>query len=325
VTAICFAVYPADIDADGAVDVACATQWEDPSLVWYRNDGASAPQFSAQLIAEFQYSLVDVVVADFNSDGALDIMTASWVGHHHNWWSSDGGASPTLSLQAIDVSGVSGAFGWDEPFTSHLTDLDRDGDLDLVSCSLNSFSDSSLIWYENDGSPTGNVDQHVVPSVHLGFASFASGDLDADGDVDFLSHYSPELAFGWYEQTSEEESFVHHGLLPVEEQIIAKVLTDIDGDGDPDILLLRDGEGGITVFQNNLTHGGTQVATEGTDYESASGSLTFGAGEASKTIEVVVLDDAETEVEERILLDLLWPSGVETITSQSIITIVDDD
>jgi hypothetical protein len=43
-----------------------------------------------------------------------------------------------------------------------------------------------------------------------------------------------------------------------------------------------------------------------------------------KTIEVVVFDDAETEDEERILLNLPWPSGAKTSTSQSIVTIVDE-
>ncbi len=50
-------------------------------------------------------------------------------------------------------------------------------------------------------------------------------------------------------------------------------------------------------------------AQAGEDYEAASGTLTFQAGESSKTIEVTVLDDAHDEGEETFVLALSNASG----------------
>ena len=50
-------------------------------------------------------------------------------------------------------------------------------------------------------------------------------------------------------------------------------------------------------------------AQAGVDYTAASGTLTFQAGESSKTVEVGVLDDAHDEGEETLTLMLSGASG----------------
>ena len=71
------------------------------------------------------------------------------------------------------------------------------------------------------------------------------------------------------------------------------------------VTLSRAASGTLTV--NYATSDGT--ATAGTDYTAASGTLTFTAGESSKTIEVTVLDDSHDEGEETLTLRLSDPSG----------------
>ena len=71
------------------------------------------------------------------------------------------------------------------------------------------------------------------------------------------------------------------------------------------VTLSRAASGTLTV--NYATSDGT--ATAGTDYTSTSGTLTFTAGESSKTIEVTVLDDSHDEGEETLTLRLSDPSG----------------
>ena len=71
------------------------------------------------------------------------------------------------------------------------------------------------------------------------------------------------------------------------------------------VTLSRAASGTLTV--NYATSDGT--ATAGTDYTSTSGTLTFTAGESSKTIEVTVLEDSHDEGEETLTLRLSDPSG----------------
>ena len=66
-------------------------------------------------------------------------------------------------------------------------------------------------------------------------------------------------------------------------------------------------------------------AHAGDDYRAASGTLTFGAGERSKTIEVAVLDDAHDEGEETLTLRLSNPSGGRLADGEATGTIENHD
>jgi len=56
-------------------------------------------------------------------------------------------------------------------------------------------------------------------------------------------------------------------------------------------------------------------ATAGSDYTAASGTLTFGVNETSKTIGVATTDDTSTEGAETVLVNLSSPTGGATITT----------
>ena len=87
------------------------------------------------------------------------------------------------------------------------------------------------------------------------------------------------------------------------------------------VTLSRAASGTLTV--NYATSDGT--ATAGTDYTSTSGTLTFTAGESSKTIEVTVLDDSHDEGEETLTLRLSDPSGGVLTDSEATGTIENTD
>lgn len=69
------------------------------------------------------------------------------------------------------------------------------------------------------------------------------------------------------------------------------------------------------------------TATAGVDYTAASGTLTFAAGEGSKTFEVGILDDGVVDPGERIQLTLSNPAGGPALgnPNTAVVVIVDDD
>ena len=79
----------------------------------------------------------------------------------------------------------------------------------------------------------------------------------------------------------------------------------------------------VTVTVNWQTANGT--ATEPSDYSMGSGSLTFGPGESTKTVTVMVNADTVSEPNETFLVSLSGASGAPISDSQGQGTIVDDD
>ncbi len=87
------------------------------------------------------------------------------------------------------------------------------------------------------------------------------------------------------------------------------------------VTLSREATGQVTV--DYATADGNAQA--GGDYRTASGTLTFGAGERLKTIEVGVLDDDHDEGEETLTLTLSNPSGGRLADGEATGTIVNSD
>ncbi len=78
-----------------------------------------------------------------------------------------------------------------------------------------------------------------------------------------------------------------------------------------------------TVTVDYRTAGGTAV--EGTDYESASGPLTFDAGTTRQTVEVQTIEDSDDEPNEAFTVRLTNPNGATLADDSGSGTIEDDD
>ena len=134
------AVHIADIDGDGDLDFVGGSFYGD-SVAWYENDGAANPSFTKTTISTGTDGLNDVDVADIDGDGDLDIIAASGNDDEITWFENNGAADPTFATTVIATSA-------DNPHEVFIADMDADGDLDIISTSVN---DSTVAWYENNG------------------------------------------------------------------------------------------------------------------------------------------------------------------------------
>lgn len=98
-----------------------------------------------------------------------------------------------------------------------------------------------------------------------------------------------------------------------------------ESSGTATITVTRSGGSASGVTVSYATSDGT--ATAGSDYQAASGTLTFGAGETSKTFDVTILADGAGEANETVVLTLSAPGGGGSLGSPSSATlyVVDDD
>ncbi|CAN0546515.1 unnamed protein product, partial [Ectocarpus sp. 8 AP-2014] len=141
-------------DGDDDLDVISASAFS--GLAWYENwNGSGAFSLGVSLEPADPAGGKDVVTADIDGDGDIDIISASFDGNHTAgnfpdgrilWLENDGSGS---FAEGRDVGLL------DSARNVVAVDLDKDGDIDLVACEN---VGGHIVWYENtDG--TGNFSE----------------------------------------------------------------------------------------------------------------------------------------------------------------------
>ncbi len=86
----------------------------------------------------------------------------------------------------------------DGALSVYATDLDGDGDADVLSASSNELN-GKIAWYENLGGGSFGIQQVITTSADMARLVYAA-DLDGDGDADVLSASSRDDKIAWYEK-----------------------------------------------------------------------------------------------------------------------------
>ena len=112
-----------------------------------------------------------------DGDGDLDIVSASGLDNTIAWYENNGAANPSFTAADIATS-ADGAESID------LADLDNDGDLDIVSVSMD---DDTVAWYENNGATDPTWTAADIATNVDGAEDVRVGDIDFDGDLDIIT------------------------------------------------------------------------------------------------------------------------------------------
>jgi hypothetical protein len=86
-----FEAIAGDLDGDGDIDVA-ATSWRNPGrVVWFENHGDPRSQWTRHMLKNNWRSANQVIIADLNGDGRLDIVSCAEHGSYElRWWRNEG-------------------------------------------------------------------------------------------------------------------------------------------------------------------------------------------------------------------------------------------
>jgi hypothetical protein len=250
-------LYIHDADSDGDIDVSFSTliyytsgggYWR--SVLYYvENLGNGIFNSTYETVIDERYAL-GFIYWDIDENGFTDILAFSSTDTTIYWYPNNGDANfsvrDTLLYPAINIRYFNTA------------DLNNDGNLDLLTSS-NGFN--QVAWYKNLGGL--NFTSPKFPSNIVATPNdLAFGDLDNDGTLDIL------VAAGWRNIISyirnlgdlkfgNLNSIVHTYTIPASGYSRAVHISDLDGDGNNDIIYgydassFNEGDGKIVWLKNN--------------------------------------------------------------------------
>jgi len=222
----------ADIDGDGKLDVVAMS--DRSALYWYKIPTDPTQKWKEHKIGEAVHGAIDPAgVADIDGDGDNDVVRT-------NIWyeNADGKGTKWTEHSNIDFGQPKARY----PLMtkSWITDLDKDGDNDIVQAEGDCVS-GRVAWHENTDGKGRIWTRHLIADkAGQDYHSLALADFDNDGDLDVfsgggpLTENPPHKWFIWENLDGKGRKFKQHEILSGKRCHEAKA-ADIDGDGDIDI------------------------------------------------------------------------------------------
>ena len=190
--------------------------------------------FGQLIVGTVASTPTDVIAADVDKDGDLDILSASFGDDRIDWYENDG--QQAFTAHSISTSA-------DFASSVEVADVDGDGDLDVLSAST---LDDKIAWYENDGSE--GFSERVISTSAAGAYGVSAADIDGDGDLDVLSASFTDDSVVWYENDGSQ-IFSAATLDSLASGAKSVTTGDVDGDGDFDVLAGIQSGGRITWYE----------------------------------------------------------------------------
>jgi hypothetical protein len=244
-------VQAVDIDGDDDLDVIAAFGGPLQGILMYENrDGIGdfGPDYARRINTIISDAVgVSLVAADFDTDGDADIALVSQFSFELRWFENvDGNGSfgPERQIAAGDGSLAS---------SLDASDVDQDGDVDLLMA-VRGPSAPRVVWYENlDGSGTFAAEK-VIDDTAMEPSSIQAVDVDGDSDMDVILASFQDNTVAWFENDGRGQ----FGDLISDPIIISSAVagvhytraSDVDNDGDADVLTASARTGTLAWFEN---------------------------------------------------------------------------
>lgn len=219
--------YSIDIDGDGDVDALGASHSGDVIAWWENTDGAGTAWTQHTVDGSYDGAR-SVASVDIDGDGDADILGAADFIDDITWWENTDGAGTVWTEHTVDGE-------YDGAGHVSYADFNGDGHMDVLA---SSYYPGYVTWWENsDGTGTAWI-EHTVASSFVTVFDVYSYDIDGDGDADILGAISGNYdAIVWWENTDGAgTAWGEHTVDGDFDGVRSVHATDIDGDGDEDVI-----------------------------------------------------------------------------------------
>ncbi len=233
-------VYAADMDGDNDIDVLSTSTYDD-KVAWYENTDGNGDFGEQIIISTSADGPVSVIATDMDGDGDMDVLISANWGDKIAWFKNTNGGGNFGTLQIISDS-------VDGPKSVFATDLDGDGDTDVLSASYN---DNKIAWYENIDSEGQFGEQQIISESVISAMSVYAADLDNDTDMDILAAAGNGDLIAWFENEDGEGNFGVQQIITTSTDFPTDVYAfDLNSDGDMDVLSISNNDEKIAWYKN---------------------------------------------------------------------------
>ena len=214
-----------DIDGDGDKDIISAMGCNN-KINWYENKNGIGEFGEKQLISSDVMYPLGICAADIDSDGDMDVISASREDNTIAWYQNDGiGNFWTQNIVSTAIGGARSVCA---------DDIDGDGDLDIIS---GAYWGDIVSWHENiDGNGNFSEPKLITEFVDDVTSVFAI-DLDGDEDIDVISSSYNDNKIAWYKNIDGDGNFGNQEVISLScDGAVVVFSADLDNDGDMDVL-----------------------------------------------------------------------------------------
>ena len=177
-----------DVNGDGLLDITLAAKGgpHDKSgkgewFAWWEAGKDATKPFKKHLLPGKHTGATNIMPADVNNDGKLDLIAARGHGIGLFWYEN-----PKWKIHNINTELMS-------PHCLQVGDIDADGDIDAVTCA---YVSRKAAWFENDGK--GKFTTHIIHNNQAAY-DIRLVDMDGDGDLDTLIAGQQSKNVVWFE------------------------------------------------------------------------------------------------------------------------------
>ncbi|GEM_PF-3048891 len=218
-----------DIDGDGDLDLIAGNDAAPNRL--YLNNGTPNPfrDIRGRDITADSYPARSVVLGDVDGDGDPDLIVGN-DGKPNRLYLNNGTDDPFDDISGINISGDSYSTR-----VAVLSDVDSDGDLDLI---IGNDSESNRLYLNNGTeNPFDSVAGKEITADIRNTRSLVLGDVDGDGDSDLIVGNEGKPSRLYLNNGTDDpfDRVTGTDIMTGSEHTASLILTDADADGDLDL------------------------------------------------------------------------------------------
>ncbi len=278
----------ADIDGDGKLDlvVGCAGNGltNTGSIVVMRNTSTGAGVFTFVASSAYAANIntpYAVKVADFDSDGKLDIVASNYIAAGYVSVYKNASTSGSITLTPVNTY-TAGT----QPGFLDVGDIDGDGKMDIV---VSNYGSANASIFRNTTTSTISFAAAVNFTTGTNPSGCSLTDFDGDGKLDLalVNRTSGTLAF--YKNTSTIGTISSAPVVTyaTNNSPTGLITADIDGDLKSEVLITNAGVTNMSVFRNKIIATEPTVASTALSFsgiQANSVTLNFTKGNGAKRI-----------------------------------------